>query len=442
MSKVRFIHTSDIHLGSLLHITGEMPAEIAMLAAEATYEAFHNICAAAVEYEVDFIVISGDLYDREARSIRAVDFFVQQCKMLAGHNIFVYVIAGNHDPIGEQPELFKMPENVTLIRSEQPETHTFRNAKGEETARIIGQSYRGREDSRSMHLEYSAPDAGLCNIALLHTQLEPFNNRYVPCSLSELKETRNIHYWALGHIHHRRIFDESIPVTAFSGIPQGRDSGEDGTGGCYLIDLDTSEKTEIKFIPTSPVEWIEAEIMVDEGEEARNINELEEKMYVKADEILKSVPSMNSGETYNKHFKGYVVLWSIKGKGDIHELLASQHNEVINLLKEKLQQRFCGAKPFLWTESIEINTGRKAPTNELTEGNPLFEEIEKAYNAFFVDKELKHGIISKMGQIMEQDADPENINEHKIQLDGDLFAEILEKSKEIIMEQLLEGRDN
>ena len=269
MSKVRFIHASDIHLGSFLHIVGEVPAELAKLSVEATYESFENICDAAVEENVDFIVISGDLYDREARSVKGADFFAKQCSRLFEYNIHVYIIAGNHDPIGEQPELFILPDNVTAIGCNDPEIHTAVSKNGEEIARVIGQSYRGREDARKMHLGYHAPDSNLINIALLHTQLEAGNNRYVPCTLPELKGNREIDYWALGHIHKRRILNDSKPVIAYSGIPQGRDINEEGTGGCFLVEISSTENPKLSFIPTSPVVWAALEILRDDGEEPR-----------------------------------------------------------------------------------------------------------------------------------------------------------------------------
>ena len=39
----------------------------------------------------------------------------------------------------------------------------------------------------------------------LHTQLDPGNPNYCPCSVEDLLSQEHIHYWALGHIHQPRI---------------------------------------------------------------------------------------------------------------------------------------------------------------------------------------------------------------------------------------------
>ena len=75
MVGIKFIHTADIHLGSLLHIGGgKLPPAVEQAAVTATMEGFSRVCHAAIKNRVDFVVISGDLYDREARSVRAMSF--------------------------------------------------------------------------------------------------------------------------------------------------------------------------------------------------------------------------------------------------------------------------------------------------------------------------------------------------------------------------------
>jgi hypothetical protein len=63
MVGIKFIHTADIHLGSLLHIGGgKLPPAVEQAAVTATMEGFSRVCHAAIKNRVDFVVISGDLY--------------------------------------------------------------------------------------------------------------------------------------------------------------------------------------------------------------------------------------------------------------------------------------------------------------------------------------------------------------------------------------------
>ncbi|NLC43898.1 MAG: DNA repair exonuclease, partial [Clostridiales bacterium] len=122
MANFRFIHAADIHLGSFLHIDGiEAHSKLQELSRAATYRAFDKICQVAVRSNAKFILIAGDLYDKEARSVHANRYFVDSCKKLQREKIQVLIIAGNHDPIKEHGEIFELPENVYIFRSDIPE---------------------------------------------------------------------------------------------------------------------------------------------------------------------------------------------------------------------------------------------------------------------------------------------------------------------------------
>ncbi|AZR74341.1 hypothetical protein BBF96_13655 [Anoxybacter fermentans] len=448
--KVRFIHAADIHLGSLLHSTGRAPQEISNLIKRVTYEAFVRICNAAIKYSVDFVLLAGDLYDHKSRSVAANQFFVHQCQRLEKENIPVYIIAGNHDPLQEQGELFDLPKNVFIFDSEQVEVQEVVNKEGELIARILGQSYRGRSESRKMYSSFTVPDTGVCNIGILHTQLDPTNNNYVPCSLNDLICKNDIHYWALGHIHQPRILHRTHPVIAYSGIPQGRDFGEEGVGGCFLVEMTPQNEPEIWFIPTSSVVWKRVEIAIDEDEKnvPENFTCLENLILNKAEDILNKVPPIPEGfklaqdNNWPDFFQGYIIQWILTGRGEIHDLLVEQEEEAIRLLVENLQDRLKDRKPFLWTESVVVRTGKPLPhLKSLKEQNPIFAEIEEIVHLSLTDAQFKKDLVSELGQIWEDRVDHENINEQKFQLDEETLQAIVKQAEEIVIEKLIEGRE-
>ena len=236
-------------MGSLLHIGGESyPLPWSRLHC-CHHGRVCRVCHAALKNRVDFVVVSGDLYDREARSLKAMSFFAEKCRLLEEAGIPVLVIAGNHDPLKEKQDLIRVPDNVKVLRGNRPEIVEIPGPKGNSVARVIGQSYQSGSLDKGIHFDYKVPDRELWNIALLHTQLEAPSSRYIPCSLTQLKEMPDIHYWALGHIHRYRSFSDDIPFIAYPGIPQGRDFGETGRGGCILAGLDPFGQSEISFIP-------------------------------------------------------------------------------------------------------------------------------------------------------------------------------------------------
>ncbi|MFP4017003.1 MAG: metallophosphoesterase, partial [Halanaerobiales bacterium] len=82
MKKLRFIHAADIHLGSALSVGGEYNELIADHIDNAIYNTFKRIFDQALEKEVDFVILAGDIYDQENRSVKANKVFNDQCLRL------------------------------------------------------------------------------------------------------------------------------------------------------------------------------------------------------------------------------------------------------------------------------------------------------------------------------------------------------------------------
>ena len=164
MDKLRFIHTADLHLGGPLNCGGDPPVHLTTLFNEAGYRSLELICDRALEYEVDFVIIAGDIYDREARSVKASRFFVEQCQRLQEENIPVYVISGNHDPLSEKEDPFTPPDNVHIFDSSEVETREYFGKNEKLKAQILGQSYRCKFESRIMYRYFTIDNESVNNI--------------------------------------------------------------------------------------------------------------------------------------------------------------------------------------------------------------------------------------------------------------------------------------
>ena len=64
---------------------------------ESTFTALKKITAAAIYHQVDFVILAGDLFDGEDRSLRAQSRFRTEMLKLAEKEIPVYIVHGNHD---------------------------------------------------------------------------------------------------------------------------------------------------------------------------------------------------------------------------------------------------------------------------------------------------------------------------------------------------------
>lgn len=85
---MRFLHTSDWHLGRSLHRENLIPAQRAFLR--------HLVQTAEAE-RVDAVLVAGDVYDRAVPSLGAVELFDEALHALAELAVPVVLISGNHD---------------------------------------------------------------------------------------------------------------------------------------------------------------------------------------------------------------------------------------------------------------------------------------------------------------------------------------------------------
>lgn len=67
MTSFRFIHTADIHLDSPLRGLAGYEGPAVDRIRTATRQAFDNLISEAIDQEVGFVVIAGDLYDGDWR---------------------------------------------------------------------------------------------------------------------------------------------------------------------------------------------------------------------------------------------------------------------------------------------------------------------------------------------------------------------------------------
>ncbi|SFD09298.1 exonuclease SbcCD subunit D [Streptomyces aidingensis] len=85
---MRFLHTSDWHLGRAFHRVGLLDAQRAFI---------DHLIATVRDKQADALLVSGDIYDRAVPPLPAVELFDETLHRLAGLGIPVIMISGNHD---------------------------------------------------------------------------------------------------------------------------------------------------------------------------------------------------------------------------------------------------------------------------------------------------------------------------------------------------------
>lgn len=257
---MKFIHAADIHLDSPLtglSVYADAPVEMLRTA---TRDAFTNLVSEAIEQQVDFMVIAGDLYDGTWKDHNTGIYFCKEMGRLRKVNIPVYVLFGNHDAESEMTKKLQLPDNVFTFDSRKPATFHLDHLK----IALHGRSFKEKETVENLAVGYPSPVQGMFNIGVLHTALEgnSAHATYAPCSLDEL-HAKGYHYWALGHVHEHQIW-EGASTVVFPGNLQGRHIRETGPRGAVVVNADEHGVQEVQRLFVDVLRWTHLEVDITE----------------------------------------------------------------------------------------------------------------------------------------------------------------------------------
>jgi exonuclease SbcD len=246
-----FIHAADIHLDSPLHGLARYDGVPIDEVRGATRAAFDRLIETAIERRVEFVVISGDLYDGDWRDMGTGLYFTAAMGRLGRAGIAVYLLSGNHDAASV----------ITKALPPIPNVHTFGTRVAQ--TRLIphldvalhGRSFAEREAYENLAAGYPASLPGAFNIGLLHTALggNAAHAAYAPCTIQELV-AKGYDYWALGHVHDYAVLATN-PYIVFPGNLQGRNIREQGPKGVVLVEVEDGEVTRLRPLALDVVRW-------------------------------------------------------------------------------------------------------------------------------------------------------------------------------------------
>ncbi|MHD0397369.1 metallophosphoesterase family protein [Staphylococcus simulans] len=258
---VKFIHCADLHLDSPFKTHSHLSENIYEDVKKSTYESFKSLVNFALQEEVDFIIISGDVFDDHNRTLRAEVFLKAQFERLKKEQIFVYMCHGNHDPLSDRV-VTDWPENVSVF-DKNVETYQTITKNGEKIL-LHGFSYQEHASYENKLDEYpsSQGEKGL-HIGVLHGTYSKSStkHRYTEFRLEDLN-SKLYHYWALGHIHERQQIND-MPPTFYPGNIQGRHFNEMGEKGFLLVEGDEF-KLNAEFVPSHYIRFDEVKIETEQ----------------------------------------------------------------------------------------------------------------------------------------------------------------------------------
>lgn len=255
---MKFIHAADLHLDSpFLGLQNHIiPSKLWSLIRESTFTSFKKMVDDAIQQNVDFVLLVGDLFDRNDHSVRVETRFFEELNRLADHQIPVLISFGNHDYFNGDPSQLGYPANTTVFPNKVTTTNVVLRS-GQRVA-VTGFSFGSQWVKRPVIEDYpQATGKAEWHIGMLHGSLESLHSpaaHYAPFTLKQLLE-KNYDYWALGHIHKRQSLDERGTIN-YSGNIQGRHINEPGEKGYLLVKSD-QQSLKTSFVATAPIVWEE-----------------------------------------------------------------------------------------------------------------------------------------------------------------------------------------
>lgn len=248
---MKFIHAADLHLDTPFQGLQGLPAELQQRLLRAPLASLARLVDLALNEQVDFVLLVGDLFDQAQQSVQAQAALMVQLERLNEAQIPVILSFGNHDFQSDEAD-WHFPANVHAFGS-QVETVTLTTAQQTRVA-ITGFSYSQRWLTTDLSAQFplKSPTADY-QIGMWHGQTGVVGDHYAPFSITELL-SKHYDYWALGHIHQRQLLNQQPPI-AYPGNSQGRQRNETGEKGCLLVTSTADHKLTPVFKPLAEIIW-------------------------------------------------------------------------------------------------------------------------------------------------------------------------------------------
>ena len=266
----KFIHAADIHLDSPLIGLQQYPGAPVEEIRGATRQALNALVELAMSEEVAFVLIAGDLYDRDWKDYNTGLFFTTQMSRLREAGIRVFLISGNHDAASHMTKDLRLPDNVFRPSHHAPESHVL-----EDLGVVVhGQGFYKKAVTENLAVQFPLPRPDLFNIGLLHTSANgrPGHEPYAPCTLEDLL-SKGYDYWALGHVHQREVLHQD-PWVVYPGNIQGRHIREAGPKGCTLVSVDDGKVIAADHHDLDVLRWARCEVDAAGTESAPEVLDL------------------------------------------------------------------------------------------------------------------------------------------------------------------------
>jgi len=363
MPEFRFIHCSDLHLDTPFAGLAKARPELKEKLRHATFQAFQNIIDLALREQVDAVIVAGDVYDAEDKSLQAQLKFRNALKKLAEAGIPAFVAHGNHDPLASRSASLQYPENVTVFPGDRVERYEVVR-EGKPTAHIYGISFPKRQVTENLALLFDKKHASGFAVGVLHTNVDgnSSHENYAPCRLKQLVG-KGMDYWALGHVHAHQVLREHDPAVVYSGNSQARSFKEQGRKGCCLVTLRDQTPPQVRFVATDVVRYLSQDMDISHCSSL--------------DGVLRTVQSKSEEISSRMDGRDALIRFKFTGRSMLHAEL--RKGGTLDDLQEDIQGQFEARSPGVWVD-LALDTRGLYDIESRRQGNDFVADIISLYD--------------------------------------------------------------
>ena len=383
----RFVHAADLHLDSPFLGVRQTHPELAKRLRQATFDAYDALIQLCIDQEVQALLIAGDIFDGDTRSIPGQLKFVKGLERLSRAKIPVFICHGNHDPLNlwDKAILAMIPAGVHQFGT-TPECVPV-NPEDASSPLICGFSYPTREVRESVLEGFPDGDPSRLTIGLLHANVggDADHDPYAPCTVEELCD-KGYDYWALGHVHTRAIKHSPHPTIVYPGNTQGRHKKEQGPRGVYVVEVD--DQKQIKpptFEAIDAVRWGEVVINIQDID---TLLELEQQF----DAHVEALQTEAKG-------RPLVFRMYLTGRGQLHAEVSNRENREQWL--DALNGDWGARQPFAVCTSMEDHTGALIDRDALRKGNDFLADVVEVTDSYAAENDLLSLIAMELSPLVD-----------------------------------------
>lgn len=265
LQPLRYLHACDILVDHQLRDLTSLSRDAKAIAVAATVTSFERIIEACLEHEVDFLLISGGMFDERDRSLRTRVAILDGLDSLQEAGISVYIMPGANDSLAAWKTFGALPDNVTLFDalSDAPLT-VLRNDRVIATIEAC--------DVQSLSYDLDAEQTAAPKSVPTSNRRRPLHLGVVPALSSNAVGKRTIEHWlgefpvdylAVPSAFKRLSVTRGERLAHCPGAACSFTKHDLGPLGATLVEVDEKGTLSHQIVATSPVRRERFEIRVN-----------------------------------------------------------------------------------------------------------------------------------------------------------------------------------